>query len=74
MHIPPGTAHPEHIEHVVEKQPVVASSRVPATTAPDESPFLVRQITPKQRCVPKGSPESTRADCVNQFVHAGLTG
>jgi hypothetical protein len=77
MHVPPGAAGPQHIQHAVEKQPVIAGRTRPTTAfrrqqAPDDRPFLVSQIASEHSCPPKDSLESDISRLGNPFCQQNL--
>jgi len=56
MHIAPGAADPQHIEHSVQKAAVVQSWTRPSTPlgrqqCPNQRPLIIRQIAPSQNCL-----------------------
>jgi len=63
MHVPPGTANPQDVQHSVEIVPVISGrTRVPASLRrqqrPDQFPFRVAQVSAIHACLPKESLES----------------
>ena len=77
MHIAPGAADPQHVEHAVEKATIIAGRPSPATTLrrqqwTDQLPLRIRQIPTTHVCSPKSSLESELARFGNPFCQHGL--
>ena len=77
VHVAPGAAHPQNMQHAIEKTTVVARWPRPATTLrrqqrSDQFPFRIRQITTAHDCSPKSSLESELNPFGNPFCQHGL--
>lgn len=78
MHVPPGAADPQNVQHTVEKTPVVASGSRPSAPLrrqqrADQLPFLVRQVSAAHDCSPKSSLQSELRPAGNPFCQHGLS-